>query len=156
MLVCMLDRREITSKLQSARKSILDGKVPPAEMFTYWWQKKTFRVVPSIISADRKPISLISTHLSLIIHCIRKRIPSPTRWIFFQVTRIINTLREPTYSKTQNEEEQVNREISSCRYGATTASLSLSLSLSTGLGSTDYWRDDKYRYETSSVRYGVV
>lgn len=35
-------------------------------------------------------------------------------------------------------------------------SLSLSLSLSTGLSSTDYWRDDKYRYKTSSVRYGVV
>lgn len=120
--------------------------------------KKTSRVVPSIISDDRKPISLISTHLSLIIHCIRKRTPSPTRCILFQVTRIINMLRASTYSKTQNEEEQVDREISLCRYGATTASLSLSLSLSlfTGLRSTDYWRDDKYRYETSSVRYGVV
>lgn len=105
--------------------------------------KETFRVVPSIISAGRKPISLISTHLSLIIHCIRKRIPSPTRSILFQVTRIINMLRASTYSKTQNEEEQVDREISSCRYGATTASLSVSLSLSTGLGSTDYWHEDK-------------
>lgn len=76
-------------------------------------------------SADRKLISLISTHLSLIIHYIRKRIPSPTRCILFQVTRIINMLRASTYSKTQNEEEQVDREISSCRYGATTASLSL-------------------------------
>lgn len=119
-------------------------------------KKKTFRVVPSIISASRKPISLISTHLSLIIHCIRKRTTSPTRCILIQVTRIINMLREATYSKTQNEEEQVDREISSCRYGAMTASLSVSLSLFTGLGWTDYWRDDKYRYETSSVRYGVV
>lgn len=99
-------------------------------------KKKTFRVVPSINSAGRKPISLISSHLSLIIHCIRKRTPSSTRCILIQVTRIINMLREPTYSKTQNEEEQVDREISSCRYGATTASLCLSLS--TGLGSTDY------------------
>lgn len=89
--------------------------------------KKTFRVVPSIISADRKPISLISTHLSLIVHYIRKRIPSPTRCILIQVTRIINMLRASTYSKTQNEEEQVDREISSCRYGATTASLSLAI-----------------------------
>lgn len=95
----------------------------------YWWQKKTFRVVPSITSAGRKPISLISTHLFLIIHCIRKRTPSPTRCILFQVTRIINMLRASTYSKTQNEEEQVDREISSCGYGATTASLSLSFSL---------------------------
>lgn len=153
----MVARQRITSfiQLQSARKSIPDGKEVGRNGLLVA-KKKTFRVVPSIISASRKPISLISTHLSLIIHCIRKRIPSPTRCIFFQVTRIINMLRASTYSKTQNEEEQVDREISSCRYGATTASLSLSRSLSTGLGSTDYWRDDKYRYEISSVRYGVV
>lgn len=152
----MVARQGITSfiQLQSARKSIPDGKAVGRNV--YWWQKKTFRVVPSIISAGRKPISLFSTHLYLIIHYIRKRTPSPTRCILFQVTRIINMLRASTYSKTQNEEEQVDREISSCRYGATTASLPLSLSLSTGLGSTDYWRGDEYRYETSSVRYGVV
>lgn len=81
--------------------------------------------MPSIISASRKPIALISTHLSLIVHCIRKRTPSPTRFILFQITRTINMLRASTYSKTQNEEEQVDREISSCGYGATTAFLSL-------------------------------
>lgn len=126
----MLDRYRITSftQLQSARKSILDGKEVGRNV--YWWQlQKTFRVVPSIISAGRKSISLISTHLSLIIHCIRKRTPSPTRCILFQITRIINMLRASTYSKTQNEEEQVDREISSCRYGATTASVSLSLAM---------------------------
>lgn len=125
----MVARQRITSfiQLQSARKSIPDSKEVGRNI--YWWQKKTFRIVPSIISASRKPISLISTHLSLIIHCIRKRTPSPTRCIFFQVTRIINMLRASTYSKTQNEEEQVDREISSCRYGATTAFLPLSLAI---------------------------
>lgn len=123
----MVARQRITSsiQLQPARKSIPDGKEVGRNV--YWWQK-TFRcVVPSIISASRKPISLISTHLSLIIHCIRKRTPSPTRCILIQVTQIINMLRASTYSKTQNEEEQVDREISSCRYGATTASLSLAI-----------------------------
>lgn len=125
----MVARQRMASfiQLQSARKSILDGKEVGRNV--YWWQKKTFRVVPSIISAGRNPISLISTHLSLIIHCIRKRIPSPTRCILFQVTQIINMLRASTYSKTQNEEEQVDQGISSCRYGATTASLPLPLSL---------------------------
>lgn len=128
MPVCMLDRHRTTSfiQLQSARKSILDGKEVGRNVYLLV-AKKTYRVVPSIISADRKPISLISTHLSLIIHCIRKRTPSLTRCILFQVTRIINMPRAPTYSKTQNEEEQVDREISSCRYGATTASLSLAI-----------------------------
>lgn len=126
----MVARQRITSfiQLQLARKSILDGKEVGRKCLLV--AKKTFRVVPSNISADRKPISLISTHLSLIIHCIRKRTSSPTRCIFFfQVTRIVNMLRASTYSNTQNEEEQVDREISSCRYGATTASLSLSLAI---------------------------
>lgn len=123
----MVARQRTTSliQLQSARKSIPDGKEVGRNGLLV--AKKTFRVVPSIISAGRKPISLISTHLSLIIHCIRKRTPSPTRCILFQVTRIINMLGASTYSKTQNEEEQVDREISSCRYGATTASLSLAI-----------------------------
>lgn len=130
MLVCMLDRQGITSfiQLQSARKSIPDGKEVGRKCLLVA-KKNPFRVVPSIISADRKPIALISTHLSLIIHCIRKWTPSPTRCTLFQVTRIINMPRASTYSKTQNEEEQVDREISSCGYGATTASLSLSLAI---------------------------
>lgn len=60
-------------------------------------------------------------------------------------------IQRPKTRKNKSTEKSAH-----ARYGATTASLSPSLSLSTGLGSTDYWRDDKYRYETSSVRYGVV
>lgn len=125
--VCLLDKEQhhlFSYNLHENQYSMARARVKGQRCILV--AKKTFRVVPSIISASRKPISLISTHLSLIIHCIRKRTPSPTRCIFFQVTRIINMLRASTYSKTQNEEEQVDREISSCRYGATTASLSLS------------------------------
>lgn len=71
----MVARQRITSciLLQSARKSIPDGKEVGRNGLLV--AKKTLRVVPSIISADRKPISLNPTHLSLIIHCIRKRTP---------------------------------------------------------------------------------
>lgn len=96
-------------QLQSARKSILDGEDSGGGPKCLLVAKKTFRVVPSIISADRKPISLISTHLSLIIHCIRKQTPSPTRCIFlFQVTRIINmpraSIQRPKTRKNKSTE----------------------------------------------------
>lgn len=125
----MVARQRITSfiQLQSARKSVPDGKEVGRKCLLV--AKQPFMLCQALFQLVANPISLISTHLSLIIHYIRKRTPSPTRCVLFQVTRIINMLRASTYSKTQNEEEQVDREISSCRYGATTASLSLSLAI---------------------------
>lgn len=115
--------------------------------------KKTFRVVPSIISADRKPISLISP---LSHHPLHQKTDSVSHTLYsvpshpnHQHATSINVFKDPKRGRTSRPRNQFMRIwCNDC--------LPLSRSLSTGLGSTDYWRDDKYRHKTSSVRYGVV
>lgn len=120
--------------------------------------EKTFRVVPSIISAGRKPMDFPHLNSPFSDHPLHQETDSISHTLYFvpshpnhQHATSINVFKDPKRGRTSRPRNQLMQIwCNDC------LPLSLSLSLSTGSGSTDYWRDDKYRYKTSSVRYGVV
>lgn len=149
----MVDRHRTTSciQLQSARKSILDGKEVGRNI--YWWQKKPFVLCQALIQLVANPFP--SSQLTFLSSSTTSgnglHLPHA---VFYSKSPESSTCYEN--QRIQNPKTRKNKSTERSAHADMVQRLPPSLSLSTGLGATDYWRDDKYRYETSSVRYGVV
>lgn len=147
-------RQRITSfiQLQSARKSILDGKVG-RNVYLLVAKKPPFVLCQALFQLVANPfpssqLTFLSSstasgnglHLPHAVFCFK----SPESSTCYEHQRI----QRPKTRKNKSTERSAHADI--------VQRLPPPLSLSTGLGSTDYWRGDECRYETSSGRYGVV
>lgn len=151
----MVARQKTTSfiQLQSARKSIPDGKEVG--------RNGLLVAIKNLSCCAKHYFSWSQTHFPHLNspfshHPLHQETDSISHTLYFvpshpnrQHATSINVFKDPKRGRTSRPRDQLMQIwCNDC--------LPLSPLLSTGLGSTDYWRDDKYRYETSSVRYGVV